>query len=63
MRQVFLSLSSPGRTDSGQARSAPANPGPLSQTVKEAIDVWSGHGKIQVKTTPSDLIDYEFVNE
>ena len=40
-----------------------ANPGPLSQTVKEAIDVWSSHGKIQVKTTPSDLIDYEFVNE
>src|SRR5439155_1253979 len=25
-----------------------ANPGPLSRTVKEAIDVWSSHGKISV---------------
>lgn len=38
-------------------------PGPLTQTVQEAIDVWSSHGKVQVKTTPAQLIDYDFVNQ
>ena len=37
-------------------------PGPLYQTVKSAIDIWSSHGKVQVKVTPEDLIDYSFVN-
>jgi NitT/TauT family transport system substrate-binding protein len=37
-------------------------PGPLYQTVKEAIEVWSSRGKMQVKTTPDQLIDYSFVN-
>ena len=37
-------------------------PGPLFQTVKQAIDVWSGHGKMQVKTEPNNLINYSFVN-
>ena len=52
-----------GAEDNKKFFGTKANPGPLSRTVKEAIDVWSSHGKIQVKTTPSDLIDYEFVNE
>lgn len=38
-------------------------PGPLTQTVQEAIDVWSGQGKVQVKTTPAQLINYDFVNQ
>jgi len=38
-------------------------PGPLTQTVQEALDVWSSHGKVQVKTTPDQLIDYDFVNQ
>ena len=38
-------------------------PGPLTQTVQEALDVWSSHGKVQVKTTPEQLIDYDFVNQ
>jgi NitT/TauT family transport system substrate-binding protein len=38
-------------------------PGPLHQTVQDAIDVWSSHGKMQVKATPEDLIDYSFVND
>jgi NitT/TauT family transport system substrate-binding protein len=38
-----------------------AKPGPLSNTVKEAIDIWSSRGKLQVKTTPPDLIDYSYV--
>jgi NitT/TauT family transport system substrate-binding protein len=37
-------------------------PGPLFQTVKSAIDIWSSHGKIQVKVTPADLINYSFIN-
>lgn len=37
-------------------------PGPLQETVGEAIKVWSDKGKMQVKTTPEDLIDYSFVN-
>ncbi len=26
-----------------------------------AIDVWSSHGKLQVKVTPADLINYSYV--
>jgi NitT/TauT family transport system substrate-binding protein len=37
-------------------------PGLLTDTVKQAIDIWSSHGKIQVKVTPEDLINYSFVN-
>jgi NitT/TauT family transport system substrate-binding protein len=37
-------------------------PGPLKNTVQEAIDVWSSHGKLQVKLTPDDIIDYKFVS-
>ncbi|HYC13692.1 MAG TPA: taurine ABC transporter substrate-binding protein, partial [Stellaceae bacterium] len=37
-------------------------PGPLTGTVQQAIDIWTKHGKLQVKTTPAMLIDYEFVN-
>jgi NitT/TauT family transport system substrate-binding protein len=40
-----------------------AKPGPLTATVQAAIDIWSSHGKLAVKTTPADLIDYAFVNE
>ena len=39
-----------------------AKPGALSKTVKDAIDIWSSHGKLQVKVTPGELIDYSFVN-
>ncbi|HEY1382397.1 MAG TPA: ABC transporter substrate-binding protein [Dongiaceae bacterium] len=37
-------------------------PGPLYQTVKDAIDIWSSKGKVQVTTSPEQLIDYSFVN-
>ncbi len=37
-------------------------PGPLEHTVQDAIDIWSSHGKLQVKITPNDIIDYSFVN-
>ena len=38
-------------------------PGPLANTVQAAIDIWSSHGKLQVKPTASDLINYSYVNE
>lgn len=38
-------------------------PGPLSQTVGDAIKIWAAQGRLQVDTTPDKLIDYEFVNE
>ena len=38
-----------------------AKPGPLATTVQEAIDIWSSHGKLQVKVTPADLINYSYV--
>jgi len=38
-------------------------PGPLTSTVQAAIDVWSSHGKLSIKVSPSDLINYTFVNE
>ncbi|MET1027039.1 MAG: ABC transporter substrate-binding protein [Dongiaceae bacterium] len=38
-------------------------PGPLADTVQEAITVWSDRGKLQVKPTPVDLINYSFVNQ
>jgi NitT/TauT family transport system substrate-binding protein len=37
-------------------------PGALYQTVQAAIDIWSSHGKLQVKVAPNDLINYTFVN-
>ncbi len=36
-------------------------PGPLATTVKSAIDIWSSHGKLQVKVAPADLINYSYV--
>ena len=38
-------------------------PGPLANTVQAAIDIWSSHGKLQVKPTPADVINYNFVNQ
>jgi NitT/TauT family transport system substrate-binding protein len=38
------------------------HPGALTHTVQDAIDIWSSHGKLQVKPTPADLIMYNFVN-
>jgi NitT/TauT family transport system substrate-binding protein len=38
-------------------------PGPIYQTVKYAIDVWSQKGKMQVQAKPENLLDYSFVNQ
>ena len=37
-------------------------PGALYQTVKEAIAVWSELGKVKVKVTPENMMNYDFVN-
>jgi len=39
------------------------HPGPLYETVKAAIDIWSGLGRMKVKVEPNDLINYTFVND
>ncbi|MGH7152582.1 MAG: ABC transporter substrate-binding protein [Acetobacteraceae bacterium] len=41
----------------------PEKPGPLANTVQQAIDIWGSHGKLQVKPTPADLINYTFVHQ
>jgi NitT/TauT family transport system substrate-binding protein len=52
-----------GAEDNKKFFGTAAKPGPLTQTVQAAIDVWSSHGKLRVKVTPADLINYTFVNE
>jgi NitT/TauT family transport system substrate-binding protein len=37
-------------------------PGALYQTVKEAITVYSELGKVKVKVTPENMMNYDFVN-
>jgi NitT/TauT family transport system substrate-binding protein len=39
-----------------------AKPGPLYESVKEAIAVWSDLGKVRVKVAPENIINYSFVN-
>jgi NitT/TauT family transport system substrate-binding protein len=38
-------------------------PGPLYEAVKEAIAVWSDLGKMKVKATPEDIVNFSFVND
>ncbi len=40
-----------------------AKPGGLYGTVQSAIDIWSGFGRMQVKTTAEELIDPGVVNQ
>lgn len=40
-----------------------AQPGQLYKTLGDAIEIWSGFGKVQVKgLTPGDVIDHSFIN-
>ena len=38
-------------------------PGPLYESVKEAIAVWSELGKMKVKATPESIVNFGFVND
>jgi NitT/TauT family transport system substrate-binding protein len=38
-----------------------SNPGSLNKTIQQALDVWSGFGKLQVSVTPRELINYSAV--
>jgi NitT/TauT family transport system substrate-binding protein len=51
-----------GGDDNKKFFGSKAKPGPLFQTTKYAIDVWSTHKKLRVKVTPDNLINYTFVN-
>ena len=37
-------------------------PGDLSRTIQQALDVWSGLGKLQVQVRPRDLVNYSAVD-
>ena len=37
------------------------NPGDLTKVVQNALDVWGGFDKLQVKTTPKELINFSFI--
>jgi NitT/TauT family transport system substrate-binding protein len=50
-----------GAADNKKFFGTKAKPGPLTNTVEQAIKVWASHGKLQVKVKPTDLIDYRFV--
>jgi NitT/TauT family transport system substrate-binding protein len=39
-----------------------AAPGDVYKTVQNALDVWSGFGKLQVEVTPKDLVNHDFVD-
>jgi NitT/TauT family transport system substrate-binding protein len=51
-----------GEEDNKAFFGTPDKPGPLSQTVADAIKIWGSQGRLQVQTSPEKLIDYEFVN-
>jgi NitT/TauT family transport system substrate-binding protein len=52
-----------GEADNKTFFGTAAKPGPLTQTVQSAIDIWSSHGKLRVQVKPADLINYSFINE
>ncbi len=37
-------------------------PGPLAETMRAAIEIWSRHKRLPVKVKPEELINYSFVN-
>jgi NitT/TauT family transport system substrate-binding protein len=39
-----------------------AAPGDVYKTVQNALDIWSGFGKLQVEVTPKDLVNHDFVD-
>lgn len=39
----------------------PAQPGPISRTVQNSLDIWGGFGKLQVKVPAKELINHAFV--
>ena len=36
-------------------------PGDLTKVVQNALDIWGGFDKLQVKTSPKELINYSFI--
>jgi hypothetical protein len=50
-----------GASDNKTFFGSKAKPGPLYQTVMEAIAVWSELGKVKVKVKPEDMMNYQFI--
>jgi NitT/TauT family transport system substrate-binding protein len=41
----------------------PEHPGPLEQTIAQAVKIWGDQGKLQVKPDPVQVMNFTFVNE
>ena len=41
----------------------PGRPGPLTDRVAQAIDIWDGFGKLQVRVLPRDMISYATITQ
>jgi NitT/TauT family transport system substrate-binding protein len=50
-----------GAEDSRVVFGTAAQPGPIYATLKEAIDIWTSLGRVKIKVTPEDILNYTFV--
>jgi len=50
-----------GAEDSRAVFGTAAQPGPIYATLKEAIDIWTSLGRVKIKVTPEDIMNYTFV--
>ena len=50
-----------GTEDSRVMFGTAAQPGPIYATLQEAIDIWTSLGRVKIKVTPEDIMNYTFV--
>jgi NitT/TauT family transport system substrate-binding protein len=50
-----------GTEDSQMTFATENRPGPLYATVREAIDIWTSLGRVNIKVKPEDILNYTFV--
>jgi NitT/TauT family transport system substrate-binding protein len=50
-----------GAEDSRVLFGTAKQPGPLYATVKEAIDIWTSLGRVNIRVRPEDILNYTFV--
>lgn len=50
-----------GAEDSRSMFGTAQQPGPIYATLKEAIDIWMRLGRVSIKVTPEDVMNYDFV--
>jgi hypothetical protein len=50
-----------GAKDSRNIFGTAQQPGPIYATLKEAIEIWTSLGRVNVKVAPEDILNYQFV--